>query len=75
MAHPLSSILIASCASVGLHVFFFFAEDLVLAEVDAELLAQRLLDVDLGDDAEAFLLQRLGRALNRFVEPCVEVFP
>ena len=48
------------------------AEDLVLADVDAELLAQRLLDVNFGDDAEPFLVQRLGRALDRIVEPGVQ---
>ena len=39
------------------------AEDLVVAEIDTELLVQRLLDVDLGDDGEALPLQRLGRVV------------
>ena len=44
------------------------AEDAIVPEFDAEFLFECLFQVDLGDDAEAFLLQDLGRTLHRFIE-------
>ena len=44
------------------------AEDPILAERYADLLAQRLLHVDLGDDAESFLFQRGHRASDSILE-------
>ena len=44
------------------------AQDHVAAKVDAELLLQRGLDVDLGEDPEAFLLQGSRDLLQRLLE-------
>ena len=43
------------------------AQDLVAPNVDAELLLKRALNVDLGEHAEAFGLERFGDTLERLV--------
>uniref|UniRef100_UPI00313C0063 hypothetical protein n=1 Tax=Inquilinus sp. OTU3971 TaxID=3043855 RepID=UPI00313C0063 len=48
------------------------AENAVAPEIDAELLLERLPDIDFSDDPEAGLLQGFGRALNGLVEAAVE---
>jgi hypothetical protein len=40
------------------------AEDAVVAEVDIDLLLEGLLQIDLGDDPEAFLLEAFNTATN-----------
>lgn len=44
------------------------AKDAVAPKVDVDLLLQGVLDVDLRNDAEAFLLQNLGCAANSIIE-------
>src|SRR3989344_5748698 len=43
-------------------------ENTIIAEIDIDLLLQRVLHVDLGNDSEAFLLERIDRAAHGLVE-------
>lgn len=45
------------------------AQDAVITEVDVDLLLERFLHVDLGDDPEALLLEAFNRAAHGLVEP------
>jgi hypothetical protein len=45
------------------------AENAIVAKFDSELFLESFLDVDLGDDAEAFLLEGLRRAAYCLSKP------
>ena len=45
------------------------AEDAVVAEVDIDFLLEGLLQIDLGDDSEAFLLEAFNTATDGLIKP------